>query len=445
MNKSDHYLKDVKNKIEDFARFRGFHYDLCNKNALLHDFCIDMDRGLNGLSSSMPMIPSHLKPQKNIKSGKTVLALDAGGTNLRAALVSFDEHGEHTIKCLVKTAMPGTKGAMTAPDFFDSIAQLCVPLLQEYSQLEGIGFCFSYPMEMTEDGDGIPLAFSKEVDAKDVVGKAMGKGLKEALKKQKVKFPDKVILLNDTTATLLTGSVQMPVPVNGPVIGFILGTGLNTAYPESRIPKIDFENKDEPQIVVCESGSYQNRYTGMLDSEFDSTTQNPGAYCTEKMMSGAYLGPLSLHILKQAVRDNVIQFRKSGKLLAMPVLTTKDLNDFLYAPLSFSGALGSLFEKDEIDAIRSVTFLESIITERAGIFAAAMLAGTAAHIGAGKDPLSPLRIAVEGTTFLLHYFLRESIEAHLHTMLCERDMPFYTLASVEGASLLGAAVAALGD
>jgi hexokinase len=36
----------------------------------------------------------------------------------------------------------------------------------------------------------------------------------------------------------------------GPVVGFILGTGINTAYPEKCIPKIGYDSAENPQIVV---------------------------------------------------------------------------------------------------------------------------------------------------------------------------------------------------
>ncbi|GMO43315.1 MAG: hexokinase [Termitinemataceae bacterium] len=460
-------MKTVYNKqeIEDFAHYWGFHYDCCNPKSLIDAFCADMERGLRGVASSMPMIPSRLITQKKVKHNKTVLALDAGGTNMRAALISFAETScaepfTPQITGLTKTNMPGTKGRLSATDFFKAIADICEPLIRGHGgEIDGIGFCFSYAMDILPDGDGVPLLFSKEVDAPEVVGKPIGKNLLDELARRSLKVPQKCVLLNDTTATLLTGLVQVPASFTsklgsetlagkaavdgGAMIGFILGTGFNTAYPETSIPKINFENKDEPQIVVCESGNFFNLYRGALDIEFDATTAHLNSYCTEKMCAGAYLGPLSLHILKKAVSEGLIKFRNSAKLLDMQSLQTRDMNAFLHSPLSFEGIIGGLFEKDEIDAIRSVMFLESIITERAGLFAAATLAATAKHINAGTDPLAPLRIAIEGTTYSIYHFLAESVQTHLRTMLRENGINFFITNTVDQASLLGAAVAAL--
>ena len=446
-------------ELSDFARYYGFHYDNHEPLALVRDILIDMERGLAGEPSSLPMIPSYLQPMSGLPTEKTVLALDAGGTNLRAALVHVDEQGRISAEQTVKTVMPGTFGRVGAGQFFDMIAAAVLPLISAASAIHGIGFTFSYPMDIKSDADGILLAFSKEVDAPDVIGKAIGKGLREALARQSCKYSGHIVLLNDTVATLLSGLAAIPTDgedvqtknayayPGGPVIGFILGTGFNTAYPETSIPKIGFGSHDAPQIVVCETGTFNLRYRGELDAEFDSTTKNPGTYSLEKTASGAYLGPLTLHILKQAVKDKLICFKKSDELLAMPHLETRVLNEFIHEPLTAEGPLGSLFSLDESDALAAVQYLISIITERGALFSAAVLAATIERIDAMSPapvrPYAPVRIAVDGTTFLRYKGMRRSLESWLHVMLVKGKPRPYCISPVEQASLHGAAVAAM--
>jgi hexokinase len=441
-------------ELSDFARYYGFHYDSFNPQALVKEVLIEMERGLAGNSSSLPMIPSYITPVTRIPAGKTVLALDAGGTNLRASLVQFNENGEAAAQRTSKTPMPGTKGRLDARQFFDAIADVTLPLLKD-TKIEGIGFTFSYPMEITTEADGILLAFSKEVDAPDVIGKAIGKGLREALAAKGCIYDGPIVLLNDTVATLLSGLASIPedgekertkndfgVPP-GPVIGFILGTGFNTAYPETNIPKIGFNSPSAPQIMVCETGNFDVHHRGQLDMEYDSTTKNPGGYALEKATAGAYLGPLTLHILKQAVKDKLLCFKKSDELLAMPHLETRFLNEFNHAPLTADGPIGSLFARDESGALATVQYLTSIVTERGALFSASVLAATILRTNAGFEPYSPVRVAVEGTTYLIYKGMRRSLEAYLHQMLfAEKPRP-YVVSPVEQASLFGAAVAAL--
>ena len=447
------------NELSDFARYYGFHYDKWEPLSLVKDVLIDMERGLAGLSSSLPMIPSYITPMAKIPGGRTVVALDAGGTNLRASLIRFDDNGAIAKQDTVKTAMPGTTGRVSTDQFFDLIAQTLMPLLSSVSAIDGIGFTFSYNIEIQTNADGVLKAFSKEVDAPEVIGKAIGACLRDALVRQGYKYQGPIVLLNDTVATLLSGLAAIPADgeavltknaygyPGGPVIGFILGTGFNTAYPETTIPKIGFESHNAPQIVVCESGTFNLRCRGVLDIEFDSTTKTPGAYSLEKTTAGAYLGPLTLHILKQAIRDKVICFNKSDEIMAMSHLETRFVNEFTHKPLAAEGPLGSLFGPDESEALAAFQYLVSIITERGALFSASVLAATVKRVNAGlRDtirPFAPVRIAVEGTTYMIYKGMRRSLESYLHLMLANRKPLPYCVSPVEQASLYGAAVAAL--
>ncbi|MDR2394442.1 MAG: hexokinase [Treponema sp.] len=429
--------------LTEFARYYGFHYTRIDPLALVQDVLIDMERGLRGHVSSLPMIPAYISPVSRVPVGKTVIALDAGGTNLRAALIRFDGQGKVLAQSSEKIPMPGTYGRVSHEEFFDKIAEITAPLIEKASEVEGIGFTFSYPMEITKDADGILLRFSKEVDAPEVIGKAIGQGLRDALARRKIPVPRKIVLLNDTVATLLSGLVSLPSHGGlGPVVGLILGTGLNTAYPEKSIPKIGFSSTAAPQIVVCETGTFAHRYMGILDREYDATTKNPGAYTLEKATAGAYLGPLTFHILKQAIRDGLLRFRKSEDFLAWPSLATKDLNAFMHTPFGGEGSMGKLFDTDEGDAMATVLYLSSLVTERAARFSAAVVAAAVERLE-GYHPFAPVRIAVEGTTYMIYQGMRTALESYLHTLLVAEKKRFYVISPVEQASLFGAAVAAL--
>jgi hexokinase len=443
-------------ELTDFARYYGFHYDLCDPDVLVRDVLIDMERGLRGHPSDMPMIPAYISPRVHIPPGKRVIALDAGGTNLRAALVRFDERLQAQVEGAQKVPMPGTQGRLGKTEFFDRIAGVSAPLLEVAGEVEGIGFCFSYPMDIIAGAEGVLTSFSKEVDAPEVVGTRIGEELRNALIRRKVKVPQRIVLLNDTAAALLAGLAGIPldearlkgadrygISAGGPVIGFILGTGFNTAYPETRIPKIGFHDETAPQVVVCESGNVHPRYLGLLDREYDAATKNPGTYTQEKACAGAYLGPLTLHILQRAVRDKALRFKKAGEFLAWQTLQTRDLNAFLRAPFSAEGPMGKLFDTDERDALSAAVYLASLLTERAALFSAAVVAAMVDRTGAGYDPAAPVRIAVEGTTYAAYHGLRRALESYLHAMLSRIGPRNYSIAPVEQASLFGAAVAAL--
>jgi hexokinase len=291
------------------------------------------------------------------------------------------------------------------------------------------------------------------VDAPELVGRFVGKGLREALERRGAAFGGRIVVLNDTASTLLAGLAEIPGGGwggPGPALGFILGTGVNIAYTEKSIPKIGFSSAESPQVAVTESGNFAWRYRGSLDLCFDRTTKNPGAYTFEKASAGAYLGPLTLMIFKQALSDGLLKFRKARELEGLSHLETKDLNAFMKNPLDRENPLGKLFDDDEGDAVRTVIYLAWIITERAGLLTASILTATVEHmalehdfVGGAYDPASPLRIAVEGTTYVAYQGLRRSLESQLHRLLTAKFPRSYSITPVEQASLFGAAAAAL--
>jgi len=152
---------------------------------------------------------------------------------------------------------------------------------------------------------------------------------------------------------------------------------------------------------------------------------------------------LTLHILKQAIKDKILKFKKSDELLNMPHLETRFLNEFAHAPLSNQGPLGSLFAADETNALASVQYITSLVTERGALFSAAVLAATIIKAGGKYEPYSPIRVAVEGTTYMIYKGMRRSLESYLHQILFKEKPRPYIVSPVEQASLFGAAVAAL--
>ena len=124
-------------------------------------------------------------------------------------------------------------------------------------------------------------------------------------------------------------------------------------------------------------------------------------------------------------------------------METRYLNEFAHAPLLAEGPMGSLFAPDEADALATVQYLSSIITERGALFSAAVLAATVKRLNTSFLPYSPVRIAVEGTTYMIYKGMRRAVESHLHQMLIKEKPQPYIISPVEQASLFGAAVAAL--
>ena len=237
-------------------------------------FLGEMSLGLKGRSSTLPMIPTYIETARDVPRGEPVIALDAGGTNFRAAVVSFDPAGKPVIEDLARHAMPGADSEIDREEFFAALARQVLALTRRASP---IGFCFSYAVEMRADKDGRLLYFTKEIKARGVVGEYIGKGLSRALVAAGAQAPSRIVLLNDTVATLLAGRNAQPGRRFDDFIGIVCGTGINAAYVESNrnIGKIPGLNASGSQIVNTESGSFGKGAYGPVDDKYDASTANP--------------------------------------------------------------------------------------------------------------------------------------------------------------------------
>ena len=160
----------VHSTVNAFLNRHGFSAKGYDVNTVIDSLLYDMEKGLDvgpGVLDSMdpsePMIATWGLPPESSPKNQTVIVIDAGGTNFRSCLVTFDENGNSTISELEKTSMPGIEKELSKKDFFEAIAKNLDHLKNKASR---IGFCFSYAMEITPDGDDRVIRFSKEIKAK---------------------------------------------------------------------------------------------------------------------------------------------------------------------------------------------------------------------------------------------------------------------------------------
>jgi len=408
---------------------------------LVERFLAEMERGLAGdEESSLKMIATYTSVVDRLEADRPVIVLDAGGTNLRSCLVRFTESGEPLITDFRKTSMPGVKREVTSSEFFSILADETERLIEESDR---IGFCFSYAAEILPDHDGVPLIFSKEIKAPEVIGKPVGANLlSELARRGHDVSAKKVAVLNDTVATLLAGvSVKSEVPYSG-YIGFILGTGTNTAYVEEhdKIGKLSLG--EGRQIINVESGNF-DFCPGPIDRAFFDSTKHPHAYHLEKMISGAYLGPLAAMIIRQAIDEGILSARFGRRFAAIGNLTTTVMSNYLEMPFNEKYALVSSVEGDEDDA-QALWMIINAIIDRAAKLTAANLTATILKRGAGSDPRRPVLINADGTTFYKTEYLKLYTEFHLKEYLQDRHGRYYRFTQIADSPTIGAAIAALG-
>lgn len=403
-------------------------------------FLSQMQRGLSGQKSTLEMIPTYLGVENEVPSHQRVIVADAGGTNFRVATVYFDDMKNPVIENLRLFKMPGVEREFSKTEFFNAMAEYFRDVASIANE---IGFCFSYPVEILPNKDGRLIRFSKEIKAAAVVGHLIGEELNHAMSSMGLSANKHIVLLNDTVATLLAGCGYKNRRFSS-LVGFILGTGTNCCYIESNANIKKNKDLDQQlcQIINTESGGMSQGYRGKIDASFDKTTNNPGLYKLEKMISGAYLGPLYQHTLGKACKDGLFSKAVVEALGKLPKLDTKEMNTFMLYPYGDNPLASACKQGDPADT-QTAYGIADRLTERAAKLTAINLSAMAVKSGQGTDPTRPICIVAEGTTFYAMKTLKQRVEYYLKQSLENKKGIYTEIVSVENATLIGAAIAGL--
>jgi len=398
-------------------------------------FAAEMNSGLAGEESSLKMLPTYIKTDGETVRNQSVIALDAGGTNFRVSVVNFDETGRPDISYYKKYSMPGTSGQVTKDEFFDALAGYLLPVIDLSDK---IGFCFSYPTEMTDKRDGQLLAMSKELRVDGIIGEMIGENLIEALGRSGCKKRKSLTLLNDTVACLLGGAAVFPEKDFDGYIGFILGTGTNTCYIEDcdKITKLrGFAGLGGKMAINVESGGYSGIPRGALDVEFDKTTVSFGTQRLEKMVSGAYLGKLINTIICRAISDGILSESE-----APDGLNTEQVHSFMQEPYG-DNILSKAFQSENDKT--ALWFIINSIVQRAAKIAAIKIAAIIQKTGAGKNPIKPVCVSAEGALFRRSELFRKKLDYYTAKYLNEEMGVFVEFVTSDELVTIGTAIAAL--
>ena len=439
---------------EDLLRDSGF---VCaaelDDQLLIRDLLSEMERGLAGEASSMLMVPTFVGVRGKVREGARAAVLDAGGTNFRGAVVEIPPKILHR----ENRPMPGTKTEAGEEEFYEAFAAE----VRRLAPLAGggkFGWCFSYPAEATPALDARLVRWTKNIKAPAIVGQYVGAELLKRL------GGGEVAVINDTVATLLAAKATEGERVYSSYIGFILGTGTNCAYVEDvenitklggeRLPSgsgVEMGEDGVPpggrkMIINAESGNFDKIAQSDFDRALDQKSGQPGTGRLEKMIAGAYLGPLGLEIYRAAAREGLFSPEATAALARITSLETIDFDNFCaaYKSPDRENVLDSAFAK--ADDAKMARRLGLPVFERAAALTAIHLAAFAIKSGAGDDPEAPIAISADGSTWYKTRAIpfAATVRTLLVNLLVRRRNIHYEIApQVVDAPLVGAAIAAL--
>lgn len=451
-------IKSTKNNsayelLRQFIWEQGFALGSIQSNAIVNDFISQMDKR-NHEHSSLAMLPSFLHMPITLDTEKSFIAIDAGGSNLRCALIKFsiiDKQYQYTITKESLHAMPGTQKKLSALEFFEAL-YLCIAPLLDFS--DTIGFCFSYPCEISNALDGKLLRWTKEINAPEVENLWIAQALNKLFDK-KGKPQKKIIVLNDTVSTLLSSKLTSEQSSNRTTnntknyahIGLILGTGTNCAFTDM---SIETNSGRTHEIINIESGAYNGIKNTPSDEQLDAQSLNPKEYAFEKKIAGRYLGNLCLILLNIAASQALLSINCCESIQTFSRanknnLATEQLNELLS-----QNAKPNIFTNNENDK-NTIRFLINAVIERAALLSALQLFAISKKIyldlnqskvqAASRAPMLHIDISIEGSTYYQLSGYQEKITNTLHSLMQQQGIS-YQLLQTKHASLLGAAIAA---
>ena len=139
-------------KVDSFLERHSLLASSVDDESVLSFILSEMDKGLKGEESSLEMIDAFVGTDVQIKPGESVIVLDAGGTNFRTCLVTFDEDRKPVISDFRKVGMPGVKEEVSKEQFFSILAILPAVRLLECNVAVILYHIFAY---LTHD-TGVP-------------------------------------------------------------------------------------------------------------------------------------------------------------------------------------------------------------------------------------------------------------------------------------------------
>lgn len=426
-------------KLTAFLKKQNFVAGDIDMRKGLELFMESMKKGLEGDPKGMPMIPTWLGMPTEIPRGEPVIVVDMGGTNVRVAVIEFDQQGELAVSHFSNYAMPGSKEPCTGKEFLQKFVDFLRPV---WGLSKHVGICFSYAMEILPNKDGRVIAFSKEVNISDMEGVILGESLKKELASQGLDADCSIVMLNDTVAALLGGLASREDRRFDRYIGLIVGTGINTAYIEKvdQIKKLT-ESFDQPYMIInSESGIYSIEDRSPIDVAIDQASKQPDDHRFEKMISGRYQGLILQHLARAAAEEGLFSEQTTRDILAIETIQSKDLDIFLYRPFGDGILAKACHTEEDRDAL---CYLVQEVFDRAACLTAIQLAGFLEYTDTGKRPTEPTLITVEGSTFRKAKLFKQYLNAYMQSFVTGELGRFYEFREVESSNLVGTALAAL--
>lgn len=410
----------------------GLHPDALSIPTMAQVSLAQMRIGLYGGQSSIPMRPTELCPTRPIPQNQMVAVASCTECELRTASLQFTAEGPQLTPGDA-FPLPGAEYPAPLSDLIFAVAELLEPLLPTCRQ---VALALPFSLEYAPTGEVYLVRPPAELRLSEWEGFDLRAALTQELRSRG--FAGSVCVLGSVSAAHL-GAVATVSAKRYLSLYWDESFNSGFALPKTAILKLK-SGENQLRLLDCNAGSFQGVPFGAVDLTMDRDSRYPGEDLLDKMLSTRYLGEQYRFAMIKAAEDSLLTFMCGREFLSLRKLPLATLLQFLEEP-NGSNTLAEFCKHDPKDLELALAVGEAVL-HRANRLILSNLLALLQLTGAGRDPKSPLCVALGGEAFS-HPAMASRFSTLLNAELQKKRGYFLTLYHSPDLILQGAAAAAL--
>ncbi len=423
----------ARTQLDDLLRSCCVSPDTMDLRTMTQLFLAQMRVSLYGGKSSIPMLPTFLKPFGALPDGQPVAVAEVDDRDVRVCLVTFTD-GKPTLSDQDSFPVPGRDYPAPLQDLVYAVAELLEPLLD---RAKDVALCVPFPMDYDGKGDGVIRRFPATMTVSGYEEASLSAMLSQELAERG--FQDRnLVLVSEPDAVQLAAAVAKPGQSR--YLGITWGSNIDGGFaaPGSIVLRW-LGIPGDLMLMDCGFSSFEQVPFGMADLPKDRDCYGPGLDLLLKTTSTDYLGDTFRLIMIKAAERKLLSFGCSRDILSLSTLDLDSVLAFLHDPAA-GGTIAHYCREPEDREVALV--VANAVLDRAAHLVCAMLSAMAQFVGAGKDPKAPACLGAWGTA-LERPALKARLEALLNDFTCDVLGHHIILCTAPNMPAVGSAAAAL--
>ena len=178
--------------------------DRLDQTTLSQMFLAQMRVALYGGVSSIPVLPTFLKPFGTLHEGTPVAVAEIDDREVRVSLVTFSG-GRAEVTDADRFPVPGREYPAPLADLLFAVAELAQPLLD---RAKALALCLPFPIDYDWQGDGAIRSFPGTMTVSDFAQKPVLAALREEWKSRNVTPPPMTLVSLPAAVQLAAGALH---------------------------------------------------------------------------------------------------------------------------------------------------------------------------------------------------------------------------------------------